>query len=99
MDESPVGTAEPTPEQQKAAAPPKPKGQKLKRIFVGGVVAFGAVSILYGPGSAMQMVALAVICTVGIGLIPILFVCWLVGWIVLEIWGSIAARRGATAST
>ena len=55
------------------------------------------MSVLYGPASAGQMVGLAVVCTAGIGLIPILFLSWLVGWIAFEIWGAISVR-GATPS-
>lgn len=85
--------------QADAVAPPKPKGKKLKRILVGGVVAFAGMSLLYGPGATGQMLALAVVCTAGIGLIPILFVCWAVGWLVLEIWDAVSSRRGAAAAT
>ena len=78
--------------------PSKP-GTRMKRIVVGGVVLFVSISALYGPASAGQMLALAVVCTVGIGLIPILFVCWLVGWIALEVWAAVSSRLNKSSAT
>lgn len=96
MDE--YGEMRPSPESAPAPAAPqaKPKGQRLKRIAVGGAVSFVFMAVLYGVNQTMQLLALAVICTAGLGLIPILFVSWLVGWIALEVWGSVSNRRPAT---
>jgi len=72
---------------------------RVPRIIVGAVVSFAVVSLLYGPGQAAMMVGLSVICTVGLGLIPLLFLSWMVGSFVLEIWDGNSARRGATTAT
>ena len=92
---------EPPPAEQAPAAttPPRRSRGRLKRILIGGVVSFAAVTLLYGPNNAAMMVAFAVVCTAGIGLIPILFLSWVVGWLVLEIWAAISARRGAATTT
>jgi hypothetical protein len=34
-----------------------------------------------------------VICTAGVGLIPIVFVSWIVGWIVIGAWRAIITPR------
>lgn len=69
---------------------------KLQRIGVGAVVTFAFMSLMYGFNQTLQMIGLAVLCTAGLGLIPILFLCWLVGWIVLEVWGGISKPRPTT---
>jgi hypothetical protein len=67
------------------------------RLVIGAAVSFTVLSLLYGVDQAGLIVFFAVVCTAGLGLIPILFLCWIVGWIVLAGWESISASRGATA--
>ena len=78
-----------------ASAPARPKGRKLERIGVGAVVSFLVLSLLYGPNQAFFIVGILVICTAGLGLIPILFLSWVVGWIVISTWEAISKSRGA----
>jgi hypothetical protein len=75
------------------------RGTNLRRIFVGAIVTFIAISLGYGVQNAVTMVALAVICTVGVGLIPILFLSWMVGWVVIAVWQAIMRMRQGAPST
>jgi hypothetical protein len=59
------------------------------RLLVGSIVSFVVASLLYGPTIVMQMLFFATVCTIGIGLLLILAGCWLVGWVLLEVWSSI----------
>jgi hypothetical protein len=77
------------------APPPKRRSQNVARILVGAAVSFLGLVLLYGLNQATMMVGLAVVCTAGIGLIPILFVSWLVGWVVLAAVEAIRAPRSA----
>lgn len=72
---------------------------KLQKIVVGGGVSLLVLTVMYGPNSAFQALALSVICTAGIGLIPMLFIFWLVGGIVLHVVGSIRQSRSAQTAT
>ena len=65
----------------------------LGRIFVGAVVSLLVLVLLYGPTQVGMMLFFAVVCTVGIGLIPILFMCWLVGWLVTAVWQAVVDRN------
>ena len=92
QDESEGVAAEPS---LAAASPPaKPKGRKLERIGVGAVVSFLVLSVLYGVNQAAMMLFFLVICTAGLGLIPILFLSWTVGWIVIGAVEAISSLRG-----
>lgn len=64
------------------------------RIGVGAAISFALLSILYGPNQVITIGGLLVICTAGLGLIPLLFVSWAVGWIVIAAWEAIVAGRG-----
>jgi len=75
--------------------PAKRSGGRLKRIAIGASVSFVFMSALYGVDQAAQMVFLTVVCTAGVGLIPLLFLSWMVGWIVLAVRDAIATRSGA----
>lgn len=99
--QDPTSDATPAPAEPPPAGttPPRRSRGRRKRILIGGVVSFAALSLLYGPINAATMLALAVVCTVGIGLIPILFLSWVVGWLVLEVWAATSARRGAATTT
>jgi len=68
------------------------------RLAVGSIVSFVVASLLYGPANVATMLFFATVCTVGIGLLIILAGCWLVGWVVLEAWSSVA-RSGSAPST
>jgi hypothetical protein len=76
-----------------AAGPPRKSSwrQRIVRILVGAAISFAGLVLLYGLEQAATMVALAVICTAGLGLIPLIFVSWMVGWVVLE---AVAVGRG-----
>ena len=56
------------------------------RLLVGSIVSFVFASLLYGPATVVQLLFFATVCTVGIGLLIILAGCWLVGWVLLEVW-------------
>lgn len=83
------------------APPPPGKGRGagvfFLRLVLGAAVSFVVMSLLYGVNQAGTIVFFLVVCTAGLGLIPILFVCWIVGWIVLAAAESIATDRGAAA--
>lgn len=85
--------AEPSP-----AAPQERHVGKLESLMVGAAVLFVFMVVAYGLNPTFQMIGLAVVCTAGLGLIPILFVSWLVGWVVISIWASFRkpGRVGAT---
>lgn len=76
----------------------RPKAGNFLRLVVGAAVSFVFMVLMYGMNQTTQLLALAVVCTAGIGLIPILFVSWLVGWIVLEVWFAVSNRGPAIAS-
>jgi hypothetical protein len=69
----------------------------LLRIVIGAAISFVVLSLLYGVNQAGMLVGVAVICTAGIGLIPIVGLSWMVGWIVLAVWEGIA-KGSKTAS-
>jgi protein-S-isoprenylcysteine O-methyltransferase Ste14 len=84
--------------QVSAPAGPKPAGaskggSKLARILVGALVIFVVMSVLYGLNNTIMVAGLLVICTAGLGLIPIVIGSWLVGWLVFAIWDAIQAQR------
>jgi len=89
------GVAEP----RTAPLPPAPTASggdsKWKRIGVGIPVTFIFMSLLYGPTNSAQAVLMGIICTAGVGLIPMLFLSWAVGWLVLTVWHSFTQRRTA----
>jgi hypothetical protein len=105
---------QPLPWQQGAVEPPKQAMQgkqakqgkqgkhgKLAKIATGALVCFLVLSVLYGPDIAGVIVALAVICSAGLGLIPMIFLSWVVGAVVLDIVDAIAdemARRSEPTS-
>jgi hypothetical protein len=64
------------------------------RVGVGAAVSFAVLSILYGVNQSVMIVGLLVICTAGLGLIPIVFLSWVVGWIVIGAWEEIGSGRG-----
>jgi hypothetical protein len=82
-------------------APPPGKGRGagvfFLRLVLGAAVSFVVLSLLYGVNQAGTIVFIMVVCTAGLGLIPILFVCWIVGWIVFAALEAITADRGAAA--
>jgi hypothetical protein len=82
-------------------APPPRKGRGagvfFLRLVLGAAVSFVVLSLLYGVNQAGTIVFFMVVCTAGLGLIPILFVCWIVGWMVLAAAEAIATDRGAAA--
>lgn len=99
MDRPQDPTSEVWPTPAAAPAPARKSRGRIERILVGAVVAFTGLVLLYGPGQAGMMIALAVVCTAGIGLIPIIFLSWVVGWIVFAVWDAISARRGVAPAT
>ena len=101
MDENPA-PLEPSGEPAVYWTPPKPstppRHPRGQRILVGSIVTFVVTALLYGPGNVIQALVFATVCTLGIGLVAILFCCWLVGWLVLEVWDGLqrAQPRSAT---
>jgi len=84
------------------AKPPVPlpprKNPPGARLAVGAILSFLVASLLYGPNNVVMAVVFASICTAGIGFVAILFCCWLVGWVALEVWSAVR-RPGPSAST
>ena len=81
---------------------PRPTPRKwgrFRRFFIGATALLVFLLALYGPEQVAQMLLLAVVCTVGIGLIPIIFVSWLVGWILTTAWDAFSASRPAPATS
>lgn len=70
---------------------------KWKRLAVGIPISFVVMSLLYGVNQVVQLIVFGTICTLGIGLILMLFACWMVGYVALEVWH--AYRDKGTAST
>ncbi len=64
-------------------------GRNVGTILVGAAVSFAVMSVLYGFNNATMLVAVLVICTVGVGLIPIILVSWLAGWVVVAVWDAV----------
>lgn len=89
MDASGASAGSPTPPVTYWTPPPPSKYPRGARLAVGSVVTFIVASILFGPGNVTQALLFATICTLGIGLVAILFCCWLVGWVVLEVWSAL----------
>lgn len=87
------GVADPTAPQPAQAA--GSGGSKLARIGIGIPVIFIVMSVLYGPTTTTQALFFGVICTAGLGLIPMLFLSWAVGWVVLAVWHSFGQGRTA----
>jgi hypothetical protein len=97
MDASPTPGATPgepavnwTKPQPGEQGPPR-KHSRLQRLTVGSGVTFVVASLLYGPQNVLTALAFATICTLGIGLVAILLCCWLIGWVVLELWDAVPA--------
>jgi len=67
--------------------------RQLSRIGIGAVVSLLFMVLLYGPSQVSSMLFLVVVCTAGVGLIPILFISWLVGWLVVSVWRAVADRN------
>lgn len=97
--EQPSEPGAPVQWQVSAPAGPQPDGAstghhgKLERILVGALVIFVVMSLLYGLNNTVMVAGFLVICTVGLGLIPILIGSWLVGWLVFAVWDAIQAQR------
>ena len=68
------------------------------RLAVGSIASFIVASLLYGPNTVVTLLFFATVCTVGVGLLLILLGCYLVGWVLLEVWSSVA-KPGNTPST
>jgi hypothetical protein len=83
--------------------PARPKSRRwgllLLRIAVGAAVSFAVLSLLYGVNQAGLMVLIAVVCTAGLGLIPLLFLSRVVGWIVLAAWAALSKPQDAAAAS
>ena len=99
--ESPGG---PAPVSQWTPGPPTRRGFHVRpitwgRIGLGAVASFVVMAVLYGLNMAIMLVGLLVICTVGFGLIPIVLVSWMVGWVLLAIWDAVRRQTGRGGST
>ena len=60
----------------------------LLAIFVGGLVITLGTLILVGPEQLASLLMLLVVCTFGIGLIPLILLDWAVGLLVLSFFPS-----------
>ncbi len=56
----------------------------LAAIFVGGAVTLGLGALLLGPDGLGFVLLLLVLCTFGVGLVPLVLVFWAVGLLVLS---------------
>jgi len=83
---------------RKAAGPEHGPRKWPLRVVVGAIVSFGFLSVLYGVQQAVAMVAILVVCTIGIGLIPVFFVSYIVGWVVVDIYERVGSRIAARQS-
>lgn len=96
-----AGAAAGTPVEPAAVGVPSPTTQprkhgRLKCILVGALISFVGGSLLYGPANVAQGLLFATICTAGIGLLLILAVCWMIGWVALQVWDSVNQGRKVT---
>ena len=77
--------------------------RNLMAILIGCVVSVAVFTLLLGPENLSPMLLLLVQCTAGVGLIPLLFLDWLVGLLVLSFFpggpGRAAGRAGSTGET
>lgn len=80
-----------------AKTPELRKHGRLECILVGALISFVGGSLLYGPANVAQGLLFATICTAGIGLLLILAVCWMIGWVALEVWDGVKGRKVAGA--
>jgi hypothetical protein len=78
--------------------PKTPRRVHVQRIGVGALVSILFLVVAYGPSNVFMLLLLAVVCTVGVALIPLAFVCWIVGWVVLAAWRAFARRRQGASS-
>ena len=70
----------------------------LQRILVGALVLFALGFLVAGP-DLFTLGFLLVVCTFGLGLIPLLFADWLVGWLVLSMFGAAAGAGQSPAGS
>jgi hypothetical protein len=86
---------------ERVAPPPGPSPKRrhgrLATIALGGAVSFVVMSALYGVNQAAGLVGVAVICTAGLGLIPLVFLSWIVGWVLFATWDAVKARSDSAA--
>lgn len=85
---------DPTPLPPTALQAPSRAGFRMQCILLGLATVFVVGSLLYGPNVTLQAAGLLVICTLGIGLIPLLLVSWIVGWVELAAWDAVKEARG-----
>ena len=86
------------PPAQSDPPPGKRRGFSGK-FLVGAAALLLGLTVLYGPTQVVQMLVLAVVCTLGFGLIPIVFVSWLVGSFLLQLWDQYSGQRRANATS
>ena len=70
----------------------------LQRILVGALVLSALSFLVTGPG-VFDLLYLLIVCTLGLGLIPLLFADWLVGWLVLSMFGAAAGQGQSPAGS
>ncbi len=68
--------------------------QHVLATLLGAGVSFGVACLLVGPGQASIAVALAVICTGGLGLVPLLLLSYVVGMLLLWIFSTLQGLEG-----
>lgn len=89
----------PSAEPASPKPPPRSGDNKWTRLAVGIPITFVVMSLLYGVDQVVQVIVFGTICTLGLGLIAMLFLCWAVGYIVLEVWHSFNRPRTAPTSS
>ena len=70
----------------------------LQRILVGALVVSALGFLVAGP-DVFGLLYLLIVCTFGLGLIPLLFADWLVGWLVLSMFGAAAGQGESPAGS
>ena len=70
----------------------------LQRILVGALILCALGFLVTGP-DVFGLLYLLIVCTFGLGLIPLLFADWLVGWLVLSMFGAAAGQGESPAGS
>lgn len=68
----------------------------LKNVGIGAIVAFLGLCLAVGPANAGFAVAIAVVCTGGIGLVPMVIGSYLLGLFLTTLWWAGQTVSGAT---
>ncbi|HEY5630379.1 MAG TPA: hypothetical protein VIR16_12805 [Candidatus Limnocylindrales bacterium] len=96
MPPVPDGSQGDTPATIWPVAPQEPSGTRSRTQYallgIATIVVVG--SLLYGPNMMITALGFLVICTIGIGLIPLFLVSLMVGWVELSVWDAVKEATG-----